>query len=65
MGKVKDTQLFMLIRNYLEIYLPVHRHAGENTARSYRTGINQYLDFVSQNKGISRFSITAAMLITI
>ena len=61
MGKVKDTQLFMLIRNYLEIYLPVHRHAGENTVRSYRTGINQYLDFVSQNKGISRFSITAAM----
>ncbi len=61
MGKVKDTQLFMLIRNFLEIYLPVHRHAGVNTVRSYRTGINQYLDFVSRNKGISRFSITAAM----
>ncbi|MBQ8094064.1 MAG: tyrosine-type recombinase/integrase [Clostridia bacterium] len=61
MGKVKDAQLFMLIRNFLEIYLPVHRHAGENTVKSYRTGLNQFLDFVSQKKGISRYSLTAAM----
>jgi site-specific recombinase XerD len=61
MGKVKDAQLFMLIRNFLEIYLPVYRHAGENTVKSYRTGLNQYLDFVAQKKGISRFAVTAEM----
>lgn len=61
MGKVKDTQLFMLIRNFLEVYLPVYRHAGENTVRSYRTGLNLYLDFVSQKKQISRFAVTASM----
>ena len=61
MGKVKDAQLFMLIRNFLEIYLPVHRHAGENTVKSYRTGLNQFLDYVSQKKGISRYAVTAAM----
>ncbi len=61
MGKVKDTQLFMLIRNFLEIYLPTFRHASENTIRSYRTGLNQYLDYISKKKEISRFSVTAAM----
>ena len=61
MGKVKDAQLFMLIRNFLEIYLPTYRHAGENTVKSYRTGLNQYLDYVSSKKQISRFAVTAAM----
>ena len=61
MGKVKDAQLFMLIRNFLEIYLPTYRHAGENTVKSYRTGLNQYLDYVSSKKQISRFAVTGAM----
>ena len=61
MGKVKDEQLFMLIRNFLEIYLPTYRHAGENTVKSYRTGLNQYLDYVSSKKQISRFAVTGAM----
>ena len=61
MGKVKDEQLFMLIRNFLEIYLPTYRHAGENTIKSYRIGLNQYLDYVSSKKEISRFAVTAAM----
>jgi len=61
MGKVKDAQLFMLIRNFLEIYLPTYRHAGENTVKNYRTGLNQYLDYVSSKKQISRFAVTGAM----
>ena len=61
MGKVKDAQLFMLIRNFLEIYLPTYRHAGENTVKSYRTGLNQYLDYVSSKKQISRFAVTGVM----
>ena len=51
----------MLIRNFLEIYLPTYRHAGENTVKSYRTGLNQYLDYVSSKKQISRFAVTGAM----
>lgn len=61
MGKVKDEQLFTLIRNFLEVYLPVYRGASENTVRAYRTGLNQYLDFVSSARGISRYAVTAAM----
>ena len=49
MGRVKDAQLFMLIRNFLEVYLPVHRGAGTNTVNTYRTGLNQYLDFVAES----------------
>ena len=64
MGKVKDAQLFMLIRNFLEIYLPTYRHAGENTVKSYRTGLNQYLDYVSSKKQISRFAVTGACQLT-
>ena len=61
MGRVKDAQLFMLIRNFLEVYLPVHRGAGTNTVNTYRTGLNQYLDFVAATQGISRYSVTAPM----
>ena len=61
MGKVKDAQLFMLMRNFLEVYLPAYRGAGANTVNTYRTGLNQYLDFVSSTRGISRYAVTAAM----
>lgn len=61
MGKVRDPQLFMLIRNFLEVYLPIYRGASVNTVNTYRTGLNQYLDYVSSIKGISRYAVTAAM----
>lgn len=61
MGKVKDALLFTLIRNFLEVYLPVHRGAGVNTVNTYRAGLNQYLDFVSSKQGISRYAVTASM----
>ena len=61
MGKVKDTTLFLLIRNYLEVYLPTYRKCSGNTILSYRAGLNQYLDFVSQRNGISRYAVTASM----
>lgn len=61
MGKVKDALLFTLIRNFLEVYLPVHRGAGVNTVNTYRAGLNQYLDFVAGKQGISRYAVTASM----
>ena len=61
MGRVKDEQLFMLIRNFLEVYLPVYRNAGENTVKTYRAGLSQYLDYISSTKKISRYAVTASM----
>ncbi|MFR7316682.1 hypothetical protein [Hominenteromicrobium sp.] len=43
MGKVKDEQLFSLLRNFLLIYLPNQRHASSNTVKAYRTAWNQLL----------------------
>ena len=37
MGKVKDEQLFSLLRDFLLIYLPNQRHASSNTVKAYRT----------------------------
>ena len=33
MGKVKDEQLFSLLRDFLLIYLPNQRHASSNTVK--------------------------------
>ena len=34
MGKVKDEQLFSLLRDFLLIYLPNQRHASSNTVKA-------------------------------
>ena len=37
MGKIKDPQLFLLIKNFLLVYLPVQRKLSGNTVTTYRT----------------------------
>ena len=37
MGKVKDEQLFTLLRDFLLVYLPNQRKASSNTVKAYRT----------------------------
>ena len=62
MGKLKkpvrDEKLFLLIRNFLLTYLPVHRRASENTITAYRTVLNQFLSFVADKQNISVTSVT-------
>lgn len=62
MGKVKDTQLFTLLKNFLVIYLPNQRKASVNTVKSYRTAWNQLLEFIANRKGISTMSVTMDMI---
>ncbi len=62
MGKLKDPQLFLLIKNFLLIYLPVQRKLSENTVTTYRTALNQFLDHVAEAKGIPVMSITFDMV---
>ncbi|MCD8369594.1 MAG: site-specific integrase [Clostridiales bacterium] len=61
MGKVKDELLFLLIKNYLTVYLPVHRKVSDNTITSYRTAINQFLNYVADTKGISLLAVKSEM----
>ena len=43
MGKIKDPQLFLLIKNFLLVYLPVQRKLNRNTVTTDRTVLNQFL----------------------
>ena len=62
MGKVKDEQLFSLLRNFLLIYLPNQRHASSNTVKAYRTAWNQLLKYIAEQKKISMMSVTFEMI---
>lgn len=46
----KDSRLFFsMVNDYLTAYLPRQKGASEHTVRSYKTVINQFLDFVCNN----------------
>ena len=62
MGKVKDEQLFSLLRNFLLIYLPNQRHASSNTVKAYRTAWNQLLKYIAGQKKIPMMSVTFEMI---
>ncbi len=62
MGRVKDIQLFTLVRNFLTIYLPVQRNISENTVVNYRISLNQLFEFISNQRHISYMSVTFEMI---
>lgn len=62
MGKVKDEQMFTLLRNFLLIYLPNQRRASTNTVKAYRTAWNQLLKYISGQKKIPMMSVTFEMI---
>ncbi len=58
MKKLKDKNLFRLIRDYLTVYLPCQRCCSLHTVKSYRETINQLFDFIIHKKGIQLEDIT-------
>ena len=58
MKKVKDEKLFVLIKNFLLVYLPVHRNASPLTVTTYRTTLNQFLSFAAEKKGMPIISLS-------
>ena len=62
MGKVKDEQLFTLLRDFLRIYLPNQRKSSSNTVKSYRTTWNQFLRYAAGQKKVPLISVTFEML---
>lgn len=57
MKKVKDEKLFVLIKNFLLVYLPVHRSASPSTVTTYRTTLNQFLAFAADKNGVPIISL--------
>lgn len=62
MGRVKDKELFLLIKNFLTIYLPVQRKASAHTVTDYRIVLDQLLVFIADRKKISYLSVTFSMI---
>lgn len=60
-AKLRDENLFKLIRNYLLVYLPVQREASTNTVTDYRIVLSQYLSFVAEKNGIKLNAVTFDM----
>jgi len=52
------TSFFGLIRDYLIKYLPENRLCSQATVISYRTTINQLLDYMEQSEGVDITSLT-------
>ena len=60
-ARLRDEQLFKLIRNYLLVYLPVQREASPHTVTNYKTVLSQYLSFAAEKNGIKLNAVSFAM----
>ena len=41
--RIDSIRLFQAIKDYLTVYLPKQRNVSENTVKSYRETLNQFL----------------------
>lgn len=48
--KIKDPELFRLIKEFLTCYLPRIRQKSANTMDSYRYAVNIYLTYIQESK---------------
>ena len=62
MGRIKDEELFRLIKNFLTIYLPVQCKASPHTVNNYRIVLDQLLTFTASMKKISFIQVTSDMI---
>lgn len=61
-GAVKDTLLFGLVHDFLEVYLPTQKNSSPHTIKSYRFAVDSFLDFVKARKNIALAAVTFDML---
>lgn len=62
MGRIRDELLFQLLHDYLKKYLPDQKYASPNTVKAYRTALNQFFEYVVQEKRIPLSEITFSVL---
>lgn len=58
MKKLKDENLFRLIRDYLTVYLTDQKCCSPNTIKSYREALNQFFEFIVREKNIPLTDVT-------
>lgn len=50
--KIKDPELYRLMKNFLTAYLPETRQKSMHTIQAYRDALNLYMEFLDKAKGI-------------
>ena len=55
--KINDCKFYGVVRDYLTIYLPSQKESSPNTVKSYREGLNLFLTYISNSKGIRLYEI--------
>lgn len=60
--KVKDETLFGLIKDFLLVYLPVQCKSSPNTINNYRIVLDQYINYIAQERGIAYLSVKTEMI---
>jgi len=58
MNASHDLSLFRTIRRFLTEYLPRVRNCSENTCRSYRTALDQFVSFAASRRGVGLAEVT-------
>lgn len=56
--KIKDDGFYKFVRDFLTIYLPKQCRLSNNTIKSYRITLNQYIDYLIDEKHIPMLQIT-------
>lgn len=54
----KDRSFFIVVRDFLTVYLPKQRCSSSNTIKSYRDTLNLYIDFMTHQKHVLLDSIS-------
>lgn len=62
--KAGENSLFLLVHDYLKIYLPKQRNVSHNTIRSYQKALEELLDYVKNDRQISLGEVTFDHLTT-
>lgn len=57
-SKQKTIDFWNLSKEYINHYLPNIRKSSNNTVDAYRTGINQFIDYLEENKHIKRQEVS-------
>jgi len=56
--KISDCKFYGIVRDYLTIYLPSQKESSQNTVKSYREGLNLFLTYISNSKGVRLYEIS-------
>ena len=57
-----NNPLFKMTKEYFESYLPNKRKKSPMTVRTYRTAVNQYLDYLKDTNGVFLYQVTFDMI---